>query len=57
MATMSITCQNSIGMRQFHLFNWLTSVRNTKEAENHFDQDSANRETNSEEKSPDLANR
>ncbi len=46
-----------IGMRQFHLFNWLSSVRNTREEENRFNQDSASKETNREEKSPDIANR
>ncbi len=47
-----------IGMRQFHLFNWLSSVRNTKEAENHFGQDSDSKETNrNEERSPDINKR
>lgn len=35
-----------IGMRQFHLFNWLSSVRLTKDAENRSDQDRANKEAN-----------
>ncbi len=47
-----------IGMRQFHLFNWLSSVRATKEAENHSTQDRSSKETNSDvEKSPDATKR
>ena len=47
-----------IGIRQFHLFNWLSSISMTKEAENHSDQDRASKETNSsEERSPDITKR
>lgn len=33
-----------IGMRQFNLFNWLSMGRNTKESENHSDQEGASKE-------------
>ncbi len=46
-----------IGMRQFHLSNWLSSIRNTKEAGNRFNQDSASKEINSEESAPDITKR
>jgi hypothetical protein len=47
-----------IGMRQFHLLNWISSVRITKDSENQFNQDSASKETNrNEEKPPDITKR
>ena len=47
-----------IGMRQFHLLNWLSSIRMPKEVENRFNQDNTSKATSmNEEKSPDIANR
>ncbi len=46
-----------IGIRQFHLLNWLSSVRNTREAGNRFNHDSASKGINSEDKAPDISKR
>lgn len=47
-----------IGMRQFRLLNWLSSVRMPKEDEDHAKQDNASQEAgNNPEKPPDIKNR